>query len=148
MTPSRQLLALLMLLLLGACISGEPPLESLLWQADLAAAPGTPEGVSGRGLLASNQNFTDMVVSIDGVDPEATFGWLVRTGTCGQDGARVGPDVAFPMFQSDALGHGERQAVLNRRLPAGTYALEVFRPGATPVPVACGNFVRIDASDL
>jgi hypothetical protein len=114
------------LLAVAGCISVTEPPMTLFWTGAVEADAAAPFWISGTAEMVANPADSSVGLFLD-ADPEETVVvfWLVRNGPCSGSGERIAPEAAFPPITL-AGSRGVGIASIRRRIPAGTYAAEVY----------------------
>jgi hypothetical protein len=114
-------------LLGSACISVTEPPVPLFWTGTVEADAAAPFWISGTAEMVANPGDTSVGLFLD-ADPaeEVRVEWEVRTGPCTGSGERIAPAAVFPAITLREGTRGTGLATIRRRVPAGTYAVEVY----------------------
>jgi hypothetical protein len=128
---------------IGGCrdISGpqDTAWEGELQPLGLAQVRGSAAVVSGRGRAQTSIQILD-------AEPDATYGWHIRSGSCQDAGDVIGGSAVYPVLVPDQTGTAESDAVLSSELdPEGSFAAWVFLSvsDTQDEPNACGAIVRL-----
>ncbi|HSJ24135.1 MAG TPA: hypothetical protein VK929_05650 [Longimicrobiales bacterium] len=127
-----------------ACDFGTEPLFAIFWSGTFSADPSAPFIIGGTTEMVANPGDTSAGIFLDAAVTEpVTMGWHIRYGACGETGDRVAGMDAFPPVTITETGSGTALASIRRRLPAGSYAAEVFTAhDATGDRLACADLIQ------
>lgn len=129
---------------MAACLSVTEPPQVLFWEGTFVAVPPDEAGITGSAVMVSNPHNTEAGVFLSGLSG-TTLSWLIRTGTCEGSGERVAGQAAFPPVLLPTIGEGTGIAVLNFRIEAGTYSIDLFAgANAEGAAIACADLIRTD----
>jgi hypothetical protein len=142
--PLRGQLSVVVTLLAAACISATEPIEVVTWEAELVAAEGGADPISGSGAMVSGERQTQVGISVRFAPASTSLGWALVEGSCTGPGSRVGPASAYPSIQADDDGDGAAETRIGRRIDtAGPYAAAVYEnPDGSGAVLACANLER------
>jgi len=154
--PPRQLLPAGALLLLSVLMAScdldttAPPVE-MIWVAEAFLAFPSEELLEdpweGSALIRSGLGQTLVSVQVRDAEPGASFGWMVRSGSCATSGIPVASDTSvFATLFADGFGEATATVVLNGNLVDSLdYAVEIL-DADDPIapPLGCGNLQRAD----
>lgn len=140
--PTLFIFALSSLVLLGCAIDAPTGQEeALLLEGNLLALePEIP--VTGSAAAVTQFGNTDISIGAEGLEPRDSHGWLMREGTCQEEGALVGAANWYTDIEADEDGSASAvirgapvELVRNR-----TYAVELFQETGQDGPVlACAD---------
>lgn len=126
--------------LVGGCQDAAGPTRPIFWEGTFSPDPSAWLIVTGRAEMVANPGDTSAGVFLEApVDGETVMYWHVRNGPCSGSGERVAPADAFPSVTIDLTGEGMAFSSVRRRLPAGTYAAEIFAEPEGGVRLACAE---------
>lgn len=130
-------------LLASGCLSPAEPPQTLLWEGELLIDAAGPPDLVGSTAMAAFSAHTEVGIGIDGAPLGATYGWLLRNGTCATPGEGSAPPTAFPALEVSAEQSAEAVAVLQRRITGTEYAVQLVEnaDGTGPV-IACADLTR------
>lgn len=75
-----------------------------------------------------------------------SYPWHVHAGTCGSDGAIIGPADEYPPFDAGGAGMGNVTADFNGNVsPDAQYYVNIHRSADDLTVIACGNLERGEA---
>lgn len=140
-----RLLGLLALVFLGACGLSEPDGTQVVFEGTFEALD--PEGtISGDALAVTQDDRTEMGLSVTGLTPETEHRWQFRQNQCDETGeALVSPDI-YPPFTSDANGAGTALRIIGEALRGNLrYAMEILDgPVGEGQVLACATLIRVE----
>ena len=137
-----RLLATAVPFLLTACLSTTEPPETLFWEGQLIGQPDGPAGIGGPAAMVALQAQTRVGIGLEGAPDGATYGWLLRAGTCDAPQETVAPASAFPPLPV-VDGQVDAEAVIQRRITGTDYAVQVVENSdGTGAVLACADLTR------
>jgi hypothetical protein len=130
-------------LLQAGCMDAVAPPETFFWEGDLAVTPGGPPDLFGSVAMVATAVQTQIGIGVESEATGASFGWIVRDGTCAAPGAPVAPQLAFPAVATGLDNVGEAETVLHRRLTGTVYAAQLLEnaDGSGGI-LACADLAR------
>lgn len=140
----RVLAAVLPALLAGACSGIAEPPETLFWEGTLEPGAGGLPDLRGTAAMVASERVTQIGIGIEEGPPGATFGWIVRNGSCNEPREPVGPVSAFPAVVVSDERSGDATTVLQRRLGANVdYAAQIVEDAdGTGEVIACADLIQ------
>lgn len=117
---------------------------------DASPGPTTWEAVlSSGGLLTgtvaavSTEQRIEAAISIAGAQPDSTYAWQLREGTCAAPGDLVGGRAVYPTLTANDAGTATAETVIAGTLqPDGTYHAALLTGTESAVRLACGALER------
>jgi hypothetical protein len=118
-------------------------LQDTAWEGELQ--PLGPAQLHGSVAVVSGRGRAQTSIQILDAEPDATYAWQIRSGSCQDAGDVMGGSAVYPVLVPDPTGTAESGAVLSSELdPEGSFAAWVFPISDTDdEPSACGAIVRL-----
>lgn len=142
-TP-RILLLLPGLMGLAGCLEDVVQPVPVAWEGDLFSIGGVPTQVAGSVAALSQGSRARASIQITDAEPDTTYEWLVRRGTCGApSSAIVGGRASYPPLTASASGAASADALLPEAMLSGSEFHGALFAAGESEPFACADLHQV-----